>query len=146
MQGNGAEMMRLACCLGIERGIEIAAPVHDAFLIVASLDRLSADVAAMQAAMAEASRIVLDGFELRSDAKLIHYPDRFMDESRGRVMWERVLRLVGGCNSQATTDRGTSGPRSLGATAPYFFISSLSPLSKEDAPAAVSSSLIGSRR
>ncbi len=30
MQGNGAEMLRLACCLGIENGIKICAPVHDA--------------------------------------------------------------------------------------------------------------------
>jgi hypothetical protein len=47
----------------------------------------------MQEAMREASRIVLDGFELGSDAKLIRYPDRYMDE-RGTVMWERVMKLV----------------------------------------------------
>ena len=29
MQGNGAEMLRLACCIGTERGIEVCAPVHD---------------------------------------------------------------------------------------------------------------------
>src|SRR5262249_42941209 len=33
MQGNGAEMLRLACCLATERGIEVCAPVHDAVLI-----------------------------------------------------------------------------------------------------------------
>ena len=37
MQANGAEMLRLACCLGTERGIEICAPVHDAVLICAPL-------------------------------------------------------------------------------------------------------------
>ena len=95
MQGNGAEMMRLACCLGVERGIEVCAPVHDAFLVAAPLGQLDADVATMQACMAEASRVVLDGFELRSDAKLVRYPDRFMDEGRGRVMWDRVMRLIG---------------------------------------------------
>jgi DNA polymerase I len=35
MQANGAEMLRLAACLAIERGIEVCAPVHDAFLICA---------------------------------------------------------------------------------------------------------------
>ena len=30
MQANGAEMLRLACCLATERGIEVCAPVHDA--------------------------------------------------------------------------------------------------------------------
>ena len=33
MQANGAEMLRLACCLATERGIEVCAPVHDAVLI-----------------------------------------------------------------------------------------------------------------
>jgi hypothetical protein len=93
-KANGAEMMRLACCLGIERGVEICAPVHDAFLICAPLDRLGADVAAMQAHMAEASRVVLDGFELRSDAKLVRYPDRYMDEGRGRIMWDKVMGIL----------------------------------------------------
>src|SRR5262249_46990316 len=37
-QANGAEMLRLACCLGTEAAIEIHAPVHDAVLIGAPLD------------------------------------------------------------------------------------------------------------
>jgi DNA polymerase I len=65
MQANGAEMMRLAACLATERGVEVCAPVHDAFLICSPLDRIDEDVAKMRAAMAEASRIVLNGFELR---------------------------------------------------------------------------------
>ena len=92
-QGNGAEMMRLAACLATERGIEVCAPVHDAFLICAPLDRLEEDVAAMRAAMAEASRIVLGGFELGTDVSITRWPDRYMD-SRGRVMWERVMGLL----------------------------------------------------
>jgi hypothetical protein len=74
MQANGAEMLRLACCLGTERGIEVCAPVHDAVLICAPLDRLEADVARTQEAMREASRIVLDGFELGTDARIVRYP------------------------------------------------------------------------
>jgi len=93
MQANGAEMLRLACCLATERGIEVCAPVHDAVLICAPLDQLPQDVCRMQAAMAEASRIVLNGFELRTDAKVIKYPDRYMDP-RGAAMWEKVSRLV----------------------------------------------------
>ena len=93
MQANGAEMLRLACCLATERGIEVCAPVHDAVLICAPLDRLDADVARMQDAMREASRIVLDGFELGTDAKIVRYPDRYMDE-RGATMWERVMKLI----------------------------------------------------
>jgi hypothetical protein len=93
MQANGAEMLRLACCLATERGIEVCAPVHDAVLICAPLDRIDADATRMQQAMAEASRIVLDGFELGTDEKIVHYPGRYMDE-RGTVMWGRVMKLI----------------------------------------------------
>jgi DNA polymerase family A len=93
MQANGAEMLRIACCLATERGVEVCAPVHDAVLICAPLDRLDADIEQMRGTMAEASRAVLDGFEIRTDAKSVKYPDRFMDE-RGRVMWQKVTGLV----------------------------------------------------
>jgi DNA polymerase family A len=92
-QGNGAEVLRLACCLATERGIEVCAPIHDAVLICAPLDRLHDDVALMRQAMAEASRTVLGGFELHTDASLTRYPDRYSDP-RGRVMWDRVMALI----------------------------------------------------
>src|SRR5262249_50061859 len=93
MQANGAEMLRLACCLATERGIPVCAPVHDAVLIEARVGELEGTVAAMQSAMAEASRIVLGGFELRSEAKLIRYPGRYMDD-RGVRMWEVVQSIL----------------------------------------------------
>jgi len=93
MQANGAEMLRIACCLATERGIEVCAPVHDAVLICAPIDRIDADVEAMRAAMAEACRAVLGRFELGSDAKVIRYPDRYVDP-RGEVMWDRVSQLL----------------------------------------------------
>ena len=94
MQANGAEMLRIACCLATERGVEVCAPVHDAVLICAPLDRLDADIAIMRAAMAEASGAVLAGFELNTDVKVVHWPDRYMDP-RGQQMWDRVCSLVG---------------------------------------------------
>jgi len=94
MQANGAEMLRLACCLGVERGVEICAPVHDAVLIYAREQDVDADIQTMRAAMAEASRMVLGGFELGTDVKITRSPDRYMDE-RGAVMWSRVGRLIG---------------------------------------------------
>ena len=45
------------------------------------------------AAMAEASRAVLAGFELRTEAKVVRWPDRYMDK-RGRQMWDTVSQLV----------------------------------------------------
>jgi hypothetical protein len=94
MQANGAEMLRLACCLLTEHGIRVCAPVHDALLIEAPLDELDAAIATTQELMAQASKVVLGGFRLRSDAKAVRYPDRYMDE-RGAKMWDKVMDLVG---------------------------------------------------
>ena len=93
MQANGAEMLRLACCLVVEAGIKLCAPIHDAILIEAPLDELDDAVQVTQALMAEASAIVLDGFQLRTDAEIVRYPNRYRDE-RGARMWETVCRLL----------------------------------------------------
>jgi len=93
MQANGAEMLRIACCLATERGVQVCAPVHDAVLIIAQLDNLEAEITAVRAAMAEASRIVLAGFELATDVKVVRWPERYMDP-RGVEMWNRVCGLV----------------------------------------------------
>src|SRR6516165_4837643 len=59
MQAHGAEMLRLACCMATERGIQVCAPVHDALLIEAPIDEIEMAVATTRELMAEASRIVL---------------------------------------------------------------------------------------
>jgi DNA polymerase I len=92
-QGNGSELLRLACCYATEAEIEVAAVIHDAVLIVAPLENLEHDVARMRACMAKASRDVLGGFELRTEATLVRYPERYRDP-RGVVMWDRVSRLI----------------------------------------------------
>jgi DNA polymerase I-like protein with 3'-5' exonuclease and polymerase domains len=92
-QANGAEMVRLACSLATERGVSVVAPVHDALLIEESTDAIDEAVARTQAAMAEASEVVLAGFRLRSDAKIVRWPDRYMDD-RGRAFWGRVMALL----------------------------------------------------
>ena len=43
--------------------------------------------------MAEASRNALDGFELRTEAKVTGYPERFTD-GRGTHMWNVVTQLI----------------------------------------------------
>jgi hypothetical protein len=93
MQANGAEMLRLACCLATECGIEVCAPIHDAVVICAPLDRLDQDITTMRNAMAEASRAVLAGFELGVDAEVICWPNRYSPE-RGAVMWNKVMKLA----------------------------------------------------
>lgn len=93
VQSTGAEILRLAACLLTSAGISVCAPVHDAFLIQAPLDVIEEQVCATQALMVEAGRIVLDGFELRTDAKIIRHPERFMDK-RGAKMWAVVADLI----------------------------------------------------
>ena len=86
-------MLLLARRLGVEQGLEVCAPIHDAILICSPLDRLEADVERMRAAMAEASRVVLNGFELRTEAKLVRYPDHYSGP-RGERMWQEILSLL----------------------------------------------------
>ena len=93
MQGNGAEMLRIACIFLTEAGIRICAPVHDAVLIELPMVGLEEGIAKAQGLMQQASSAVLGDFELGSDAKIICYPHRYMDE-RGEVMWNTVMGLI----------------------------------------------------
>lgn len=104
IQANGAEMLRIACILATERGIRICAPVHDAILIEAPAAEIQEHVAVASDAMTEASRIVLDGFELRSDVKTVIHPDRYMD-GRGQGMWDAVWETVDQLRRQQMTSR-----------------------------------------
>jgi len=108
MQANGAEMLRLACCLATERGVTVCAPVHDALLVEGSADDIDAIVARTQEAMREASAIVLDEFTLRTDAKVVRHPDRYVDD-RGRRMWECVWRLLEAVGKETTPSTGARG-------------------------------------
>ena len=92
MQANGAEMLRLACCLATERGIRVCAPVHDALLIEAPALDLEGAVEATQAAMAEADP---DGpRRIFTTILLAHsLPERYEDE-RGARMWSLVWQTL----------------------------------------------------
>jgi hypothetical protein len=94
MQANGAEMMRLACIFVIEAGIRLCAPVHDALLIEAPVERIDDDIDKTRRLMAQASRIVLNGFELRTGVERVVYPERYRDDNRGGPMWDRVMSLL----------------------------------------------------
>jgi DNA polymerase I len=93
MQGNGAEMLRLACCYATEAGIKVCAPIHDALLIEGPADSIDDIVAATRQFMERASADLLDGFTLRSDATIVRHPEHYMDE-RGTVMWQTVWAIV----------------------------------------------------
>ena len=93
VQSAGAEMMRIAAIAATEAGLEVCAPVHDAFLIAAPLERLDSDVAKMRALMSRAGRAVTGGLDVRTDSEVICWPDRFMDP-RGAAMWSRVVGML----------------------------------------------------
>jgi len=100
LQANGSEMLRLACIFGIERGISICAPIHDALLIEGCANEIEAIVDQTQRAMREASECVLSGFPLRTDAKIVRWPNRYSDP-RGVRFWRTVWELI--CGQTPTT-------------------------------------------
>src|SRR6516162_1196229 len=88
-------MLRLATILATERGVKVCALIHDALLIEGTADGIGAEAAKASRAMREASELVLPGFPLRTDAKVVRHPDRYTDP-RGKQMWERVEGLLAG--------------------------------------------------
>lgn len=109
MQANGAEMLRLACIRLVADGVRICAPVHDAILIEAPLAELDDAVAHTQAVMRAASAAVLGGFMLESDAKIMRYPGRYMDE-RGEAMWNAVMGQLGDARKVGAGGTATCPP------------------------------------
>jgi DNA polymerase-1 len=74
VQATAAEIFRIAAIWATRHGLGLRAPVHDALLIEAPIERIEADVALLQELMRRASRVVLDPHELRTDAVIIRYP------------------------------------------------------------------------
>lgn len=94
MQSHGADMLRVACCLAVERGIEVCTPVHDALLVLAPIDAIEDVKNATVTCMEEASSVVLGGPKLKVgvDDPVI-YPNHFSDK-RGLEMWERLHSIL----------------------------------------------------
>jgi hypothetical protein len=97
VQATSADIMRLSCVWAHRRGIKLCGVVHDALLIESSIDRIEADVALTQEIMRRAARVVLNTSdprcELRTDATIVRYPNRYYDK-RGTQMWNDVLALL----------------------------------------------------
>jgi DNA polymerase I-like protein with 3'-5' exonuclease and polymerase domains len=76
VQAASADALRIAIVMADRRDLRLLAPVHDALLIEAPIDRIEADVALLRECMGLASRIVLnptaDGtLELRSPRSFV---------------------------------------------------------------------------
>jgi DNA polymerase-1 len=93
MQAGGAEILRLACVMATEWGVEVCAPVHDAVLISAPVASIADHVEVTRESMSWASSVVLHGLRLRTDVTVVRYPDRYADD-RGRAMWSTVFELL----------------------------------------------------
>src|SRR5262245_65055842 len=96
IQGSGADILRIACIWATRHGLRLLAPVHDAVLIEAPIERIEVDVALMQEIMRRASRVVLGTHELRTD----RYTDR-----RGEAVWANVLQLLAESQRQVRAAR-----------------------------------------
>jgi DNA polymerase I len=99
VQSHGAEMMRAAAIAATEVGLAIAAPVHDAFVLLAPLASLDTDIAALRAIMEAAGRAII-GIPVGTDVKIVRPPDRYMDP-RGAEMWTKVMVLLDAAEQQA---------------------------------------------
>jgi DNA polymerase I-like protein with 3'-5' exonuclease and polymerase domains len=93
IQSTGAEILHVACVLAERRGIELVAPVHDAIMAEAPLDKEEEASAALDRCMRDASAVVLRGYELPTDVQIVRPGQHFFDK-RGAEMWETVTRLV----------------------------------------------------
>jgi hypothetical protein len=82
-QATGAEILRLACCLATEEGLEVVAPLHDALLVHASVVKVDQAIAHVRSCWSRASAALLGGFELRCetdrDKVTYEFPRRYQD-------------------------------------------------------------------
>ena len=91
MQGNGAEMLRLAACRLCESGLVPSMLVHDAVLLEV---RDESQIEEAIEIMKEAGRDVCGGFEIGVDvARKLERGTHYRDK-RGREMWETILRAL----------------------------------------------------
>jgi hypothetical protein len=95
MQATCAEMLRLACSWATENGVKVCCPVHDALLIESEEKDILDVVRTTQYIMEKASQKVLgeETFKIRTDTKIVRYPNRYMDD-RGLEMWTQVLNFL----------------------------------------------------
>jgi DNA polymerase I-like protein with 3'-5' exonuclease and polymerase domains len=106
MQASAAEMLRVACILIHERGIQLCAPVHDALLIEAPDCEITKAAAIAKDCMTKASEIVLDGFSLDSDVRILTYPERFLDED-SQPFWDQVMTLMARAKEKSSENCNT---------------------------------------
>jgi hypothetical protein len=76
----------------IDNELELCAIIHDAFMILSPAHRIDDDMLSLGECMRRASRVVLRGFELRLDPKVILHPRRYEADERSRQQWDNLIR------------------------------------------------------
>jgi len=102
MQANGAEMMRIAVCLAVERGVKVCCPVHDALLVEGPADGVQELRQITLDCMREASQAVIGNAALRVGVEgPVCHPDHYTDP-RGRATFEQIVTLLESVESSNT--------------------------------------------
>ena len=100
-QANGAEILRLAFTLAVDRGLApyLCYPHHDAAFLLCPDEMAEQMAVDISACFADAGRVVLgDSLTLRTEPKIIRYPDRYRDE-RGEDTWNLVQAFIESLNT-----------------------------------------------
>jgi hypothetical protein len=107
VQGDGAEILRLANIFLWEKGVRVCAPVHDAVLVECPESEVEDVVRETRRQMERASECVLEGHRLRTDARLLFYPDRLLERHRGQKMWDRIMAILDRLEGRTVGARST---------------------------------------
>lgn len=94
MQSYGSEMLRQSIIVLLENGIKVCAPVHDAVMIEAPIDKIDQAVIDAQYIMETVSQRVC-GARIRTEAVIVRYPDNYKDK-RGQAMWNTIWGIIDG--------------------------------------------------
>ena len=94
VQALGSEICRLACIVASERGMKLCISVHDSLGIECAAEDVEETLARLSDAMSIASRVILDGIEIPSEAAVAAYPDRYYEKD-GAEMWRTVSEILG---------------------------------------------------
>ena len=92
IQAHGGEIMRLATSYMVAEGVQLCTTVHDAVLVESSIDEINAIVELVKRCWRWASLEVV-GVELGSDAKVVRYPDRYMEDENNEI-FDLLLQLL----------------------------------------------------
>jgi DNA polymerase I len=98
-QAGGADMMRITAIAATEAGIQIAAPVHDAFWVLCPICELDATIEHLKDIMRRAAIAVTGGLAINASVEAtVVWPyclgDVRKEDDKGQKMWREVNDLI----------------------------------------------------